>query len=137
MTYKEKLLDPRWQKKRLEIFNRDNWECKQCGRTDNTLHVHHLSYENKKNPWDVSNKNLKTLCFICHHIITDLNENGMVVYEVENRLEKIYSAYCCLNGVFIVYSYILEGGKIICLGGIKESSIKSFLLNINKIKSTL
>ena len=24
MTYKEKLLDPRWQKKRLQILDRDN-----------------------------------------------------------------------------------------------------------------
>ena len=50
-TYSEKLKDPRWQKKRLEIFERDNWACKKCGDTDTTLHLHHLEYQNC-DPWD-------------------------------------------------------------------------------------
>lgn len=29
--YKEKLKDPRWQKKRLQIFERDDWCCQKCG----------------------------------------------------------------------------------------------------------
>jgi len=31
MTYKEKLLDPRWQKKRLEVLERDGWACRALG----------------------------------------------------------------------------------------------------------
>ena len=31
MGYSEKLKDPRWQKKRLEILERDNFRCQYCG----------------------------------------------------------------------------------------------------------
>ena len=50
-TYVEKLRDPRWQRRRLEIFQRDNWTCQLCSRTDLELHVHHL-YRTTKDPWD-------------------------------------------------------------------------------------
>ena len=64
MTYAEKLKDPRWQKKRLEIFNRDNWKCTKCGNDKITLAVHHESYSG--NPWEVSNDKLTTICEPCH-----------------------------------------------------------------------
>ena len=67
MTYKEKLLDPRWQKKRLEILSRDNFACFICGDTKSTLHVHHEDYEYGKDPWDVMDDCfLTTLCADCH-----------------------------------------------------------------------
>lgn len=66
MTYAEKLKDPRWQKKRLEIFERDNWQCVICKNDSNTLHVHHISYEYGVEPWDYENINFKTLCDKCH-----------------------------------------------------------------------
>lgn len=69
MTYKEKLLDPRWQKKRLKILERDGFMCLYCFDTDTTLHVHHLKY--KKNPWDVEDEYLQTVCSDCHFIISD------------------------------------------------------------------
>lgn len=64
--YYEKLKDPRWQKKRLEIFERDGWECKYCHRKTETLHVHHIFYLPKTEPWDVPNGLLVTLCEDCH-----------------------------------------------------------------------
>ena len=63
-SYSELLLDPRWQKKRLEIMQRDNFKCKFCGCSYDTLHVHHLDYSNK--PWDIESKYLITLCEGCH-----------------------------------------------------------------------
>lgn len=30
MTYSQKLRDPRWQKKRLEILERDSFTCQHC-----------------------------------------------------------------------------------------------------------
>lgn len=65
-TYAKKLLDPRWQKKRLEIFNRDKFCCLMCSCDTDTLHVHHERY--CKDPWDVENEDLKTLCFRCHEV---------------------------------------------------------------------
>lgn len=64
ISYSEKLRDPRWQKKRLEILSRDKWTCLECGEMEKTLHVHHLYYCG--NPWDVPSFALRTLCESCH-----------------------------------------------------------------------
>lgn len=64
-TYSEKLKDPRWQKKRLEILNRDNFTCVECGSDLDTLHIHHIAYINC-DPWDIDNSLLLTLCEECH-----------------------------------------------------------------------
>ena len=66
MNYKEKLLDPRWQKKRLEILQRDDFACKKCRDKTSTLHVHHRRYLQGCEPWDVPNNVLVTLCEDCH-----------------------------------------------------------------------
>lgn len=44
MDYKEQIKDPRWQKRRLEIFQKDEFTCKLCGNSQKTLHVHHIEY---------------------------------------------------------------------------------------------
>lgn len=67
MTYAEKLKDPRWQKKRLEILNRDGWSCQFCGNTKSTLHVHHKAYQGN-NPWETDDDLLEVLCEDCHDI---------------------------------------------------------------------
>ena len=74
-TYSEKLKDPRWQKKRLEILERDKWMCKNCRSTDKTLHVHHRLYEKGVEPWETKNKYLVTLCDECHKITTKYYES--------------------------------------------------------------
>lgn len=65
--YSEKLKDPRWQQKRLGILNRDNWTCQECFDTKSTLHVHHLKYEKKTEPWEYPDFYLITLCETCHY----------------------------------------------------------------------
>lgn len=69
MTYQEKLKDPRWQKKRLKILERDNWMCQLCGDKDKTLHVHHKSYQRNTDPWNYPNELLVTVCDECHKFI--------------------------------------------------------------------
>lgn len=64
-TYAEKLLDPKWQKKRLGILNRDSFTCQNCGDDSKTLHVHHRCYS-KGEPWEIDNRHLVTLCESCH-----------------------------------------------------------------------
>ena len=66
MTYSEKLKDPRWQKKRLEILNRDKFTCQSCGDNTKTLHVHHQLYQRNFDPWDYDDRMLLTLCEDCH-----------------------------------------------------------------------
>lgn len=80
-TYAEKLLDPRWQKKRLEILQRDEWKCRYCGNNEITLHIHHEKYE--KEPWEVDSDYLKTCCKDCHAIIEKCKENEDIVLHIE------------------------------------------------------
>jgi len=67
-AYQQKLLDPRWQRRRLEILQRDNWTCWQCGDTQATLHVHHRYYLRETDPWDYPLDALVTLCAYCHEV---------------------------------------------------------------------
>jgi len=64
-SYGEKLKDPRWQKKRLEVLERDGWGCYECKDKESTLNVHHLVYESH-DPWDTQNYLLRVLCNDCH-----------------------------------------------------------------------
>lgn len=63
--------DPRWQKIRLRIFERDDWKCRKCGATGNSLQVHHKKYEGAM-PWETSDRYLVTLCDGCHERVTEL-----------------------------------------------------------------
>lgn len=72
MKYSEKLKDPRWQRKRLEILQRDDWACQCCRDKASTLQVHHKQYHG--NPWDAPDDSLETLCEECHANRTSLNK---------------------------------------------------------------
>ncbi len=66
--YSKLLLDPRWQKKRLEVLERDGFTC-SCGNglEDKVpLHVHHKKYIYGRFPWDYPMDNFETLCEKCH-----------------------------------------------------------------------
>jgi len=60
--------DSRWQKKRLEIMERDKWYCQSCGKGGEgvTLNVHHVYYESGKAPWEYPSECLITYCEDCH-----------------------------------------------------------------------
>ena len=88
MTYSEKLKDPRWQRKRLEIFERDNFECQCCHNNSQTLNVHHLIYHNNKNPWEYPNSELMTLCEDCHefeYLNRKTAEESLITFFKENK----------------------------------------------------
>ena len=74
-TYAELLKDPRWQKKRLEIMQRDNFTCQYCGATDKELQVHHLVYYENMCPWEYNGDELITLCKDCHRKAHENNVN--------------------------------------------------------------
>jgi 5-methylcytosine-specific restriction endonuclease McrA len=58
--------DPKWQKKRLEIMSRDNFQCQNCYDDSNTLNVHHRYYIQNTKPWEYPEELLITLCEECH-----------------------------------------------------------------------
>jgi hypothetical protein len=64
-NYSELLKDPRWQKKRLLIFERDGWMCQICLDENSTLNVHHNKYIGDK-PWETPDEYLLTVCEQCH-----------------------------------------------------------------------
>jgi len=66
MDYLEKLKDPRWQKKRLEIFNLYDFKCMACGTTEKELHIHHRKYKRGREPWEYKNNEFFVLCIDCH-----------------------------------------------------------------------
>jgi hypothetical protein len=70
-TYSEKLRDPRWQKRRLEIMQRDKFSCRKCCDDTSTLNVHHRWYERGKEPWESTDECLVTLCERCHAAETE------------------------------------------------------------------
>jgi hypothetical protein len=74
-TYAEMLKNPRWQKKRLEIMQRDNFTCQHCGSTDKSLQVHHLIYHKDYKPWEYQSNELITLCSKCHEVESEYNSS--------------------------------------------------------------
>lgn len=81
--YLEKLKDPRWQQKRLRIFERDGWACRNCGNKDDTLHVHHLYYLDVE-PWEYQDFALHTMCAPCHE-----NSHGDKRYAIESFIQSL------------------------------------------------
>lgn len=80
-AYLEMLRDPRWQKLRLQVFERDGWKCRECFSASKTLHVHHLFYADGP-PWMTPEFALITLCEDCHemagHFRSDSDINTFV-----------------------------------------------------------
>ena len=92
--YFQKLKDPRWQKKRLEILQRDDFTCQNCQSKNNELHVHHKYYIYGNDPWDYQNSALIVLCKECHEeedyykessqiLIRNLKKCGFSNYNIE------------------------------------------------------
>jgi len=95
MTYAEKLRDPRWQKKRLLILERDGWKCCSCGSTNRNLQVHHLFYA-KREPWDYEDIAYQTLCEDCHEKrgkIADCIANSMRIYLKDVPTDQMVGFY--------------------------------------------
>ena len=84
--YLEKLKDPRWQKRRLEILSLNNFECQDCGAKNNNLHVHHLYYDKGREPWDYGDDTLMCLCDDCH---TEARRKDDLFNEYSKKIKKI------------------------------------------------
>lgn len=109
MTYLEKLKDPRWQKKRLEILNRDEFRCVHCSDTETTLHVHHKKYTNE--PWDAPNKDLETVCEHCHCAIEHIEgiknaeiKGGFAILDRKKTVGErgVKFSFLIHSGVFVI-----------------------------------
>jgi len=63
---KSKYADPRWQRKRLEVMQRDGFACICCKEDKETLNVHHSYYVAGRDLWEYPTTTLFTLCHKCH-----------------------------------------------------------------------
>ncbi len=95
-TYSEKLADPRWQKKRLEVLERCEWSCLNCGDSSNQLQVHHLVYERGVEPWDHDNQYLIAVCKNCHEELDDTRSRilKMMAHYPPEFLRDLHDALC-------------------------------------------
>lgn len=74
LTYSEQLRHPNWQRRRLEIMQRDNFCCSSCSDKEITLNVHHRRYVKGRMPWEYTDAELVTLCRPCHEAYHENND---------------------------------------------------------------
>lgn len=98
--YSAEIKDPMWQKRRLEIMNRDNFTCQICGNNKETLHVHHTIYIPGRHIWEYDDYQLITLCESCHDkehkeyselikdTIYDMKYSGLTNFEIYTFIMK-------------------------------------------------
>lgn len=100
--YSEKLKNPKWQKRRLEIMKRDNFTCRFCGNKDETLNVHHVYYFGNMDPWEADDGQLITLCE-SYHLEMHENNNFNLIQAAAILIFRLYRnekdlfIKCCYN----------------------------------------
>lgn len=85
-TYADLLKSPLWQKKRLQIMERDGWKCTNCLCETEQLHVHHEQYLSSCLPWEYPDELLKTLCDTCHKSTHGIGEWNLDEYISSNEM---------------------------------------------------
>ena len=96
--------DPRWQKKRLKIMERDNFMCYSCQDNGNTLNVHHaVPYRKNTKPWEYEDDELITLCENCHGnlsaIIEDCKNTVMEQCRTIESASEFGRIICLISGM--------------------------------------
>ena len=128
MNYSEKLKHPKWQKKRLEILNRDNFTCKLCGDSETELHVHHLKYTGS-NPENAPNEDLETLCKDCHWAKTFLDKDEYAPLISAKKVGKYFITIESDGGMTV---FKMENDKLNCFVSFsKNSPVMKELINFS------
>jgi len=148
--YQKKLLDPRWQKKRLVVLERDGWRCQICGDDESTLHVHHKYYGNGE-PWEIADEALVALCADCHDdetrclknahrtLIEQLSNIGATSNEfvsiaaIFHKANKKNSANFSSPQGFGMFERWLE--DLVCSGDNWQTAVDSYLDSLSEKKA--
>jgi hypothetical protein len=115
--YRAKFKDPRWQKKRLEIFERDEFRCQFCMDNGSTLNVHHRWYVDGADPWDYPGDCLVTLCEGCHESET------IRLPEATRRLIQVLKMCGASSNAFELLVEPFEGASLAPSEGFDDWSV--------------
>lgn len=100
--------DSRWQKKRLEIMQRDEFTCQSCSKKEGAvLNVHHVYYEKNKAPWEYDNDMLITWCEECHERRHEL-QKGILMELMHCDLHEVGSTHFLLVNIPHVMNIVSE-----------------------------
>jgi len=131
MTYTQKLRDPRWQKKRLIILERDQFRCVICNDNKEELQVHHKRYFRGLEPWEYEDVYLESLCSTCHFITTYYNREPFLIIKTKWITKQ--------TKIVLFYSYINKEPKTIVLKlNFTRKTIKELSrlpVNLNPLKA--
>lgn len=136
MNYKDQLKHPQWQRKRLEILNRDDFTCQYCEDKETELHVHHKIYKNGKKAWEYPLSDYVSMCSYCHesiHIIKDtfgkIDYNKLLVRKMPKWATGEYQLVFLHKELFFVFTADPELKKIIAAYVLSHDKIM-FIKNI-------
>lgn len=143
-NYGTALKDPRWQKKRLEIMNRDDFTCLLCSDKETSFNIHHKAYRANTSPWDYEDSNFQTLCEHCHAAVEELKKINATAIICAKSLHETVDNTIILTLVvsneharFVkIYIYNLDVKKVIAEikpGADNDEKFKDLLLLSNKL----
>lgn len=95
LTYAQKLQDPRWKAKRIQILERDKYKCQWCGIRDALFDVHHHYYLAGREPWDYPDCSLVTLCRDCHSKYGNKDETAKALYQMSEDIGFVFLMIIC------------------------------------------
>jgi replicative DNA helicase len=133
-NYGRKLSDPRWQRKRLEIFQRDNWTCQDCGDSETELQVHHKQY--KGDPWNAPDDTLVTLCANCHERISpidgEISIRNLLARGVDAMEKKLVPEFSGIGAGIETFDVAFGGfyPGLTVVAGRPSMGLTSFAINI-------
>lgn len=140
MDYNELLKSPKWQKKRLEVLQRDNFTCQVCGSKDKTLNVHHTYYDRTKKPWEYPMGAFITLCEECHKKEHSKHSTQSIVKSASRKIvlfRNLLKEKRLLANEKIILSYILvhkgaNNTQIATVLNLSRKTVVDALKTINK-----
>lgn len=136
-TYSDILKNPLWQRKRLEIFQRDGFRCKLCDDDTKTLHVHHLEYGDFNKPWSVGDDKLITYCELCHDIAEQFKKHGITIRKItwdnyNNKPRGVIYMKSPMDSTIVICEVIDEGVNY--LSTLTISDLETCLNNLKSFK---
>lgn len=134
MTYQDQLKSPLWQRKRLDILNKYDFQCNICYSRDKTVVVHHKYYSTRLKAWEYPDSCYICLCEDCHkefHSWETLYKNNQMPAYLYRMTEK--GASITDNYIFIrsILKFFIECSPTQYLELIKQ--IESFTIKKHQI----